>query len=118
MSPLLIVSLVLGALLACGGSFWYGTEVGADGVIASQKKTDDLVREVTAAALTGAATAIAANQPINKTIVQKVQHEVQTNTVYAECKHTAAGLRGINEALTGRPQPAGDSKLPGAVAPN
>lgn len=104
--------ILLGAALACAGAFWYGTEVGADGEIAKQKKLDDVVIAVKEAAQTGAAVAIAANQPVNKTIVQKVQHEIQTNTVYAECKHTDAGLRGINEALTGRPQPAGDSKLP------
>jgi stalled ribosome rescue protein Dom34 len=104
--------VLLGALLACGGCFWYGTEVGADSEIAKQKKLDDVVVAVTAAAQTGAAAAIAGNKPVNQTIVQKVQHEIQTNTVYAECKHTDAGMRGINEALTGRAQPAGDSKLP------
>jgi hypothetical protein len=102
----------IGAAFACAGCFWYGTEVGADGEIAKQKKLDDVVIAVKEAAQTGAAQAIAANQPINKTIVQKVQHEIQTNTVYAECKHTPGGLSGINEALTGRPQPAGDRKLP------
>ena len=104
--------LITGAVLACIGSFWYGTEVGADGEIANQKKLDDVVIAVKEAAQSGAAQAIAANQPINKTIVQKVQHEIQTNTVYAECKHTDAGLRGVNEALTGRAQPVGDRKLP------
>ena len=103
--------LLLGAALACAGAFWCGTEVGADGEIAKQKKLDDVVVAVKEAAQTGAAAAIAGNKPINQTIVQKVQHEIQTNTVYADCKHTDAGLRGINEALTGRPQPAGDSQL-------
>jgi hypothetical protein len=100
------------ALIACIGAFWYGTHVGADGEIAKQANMKEVVRQVTEAAQTGAATAIALNQPIHKTIVQKVQHEIETNTVYAECKHSDAGLRGVNEALTGRPQPARDSKLP------
>ena len=107
--------LIIGALLACAGCFWYGTEVGEDGEKAKQAAFADTVREVRDAAQAGAAQAIAANQPINKTIVQKVQHEIQTNTVYAECKHTPGGLSGINEALTGRAQPPGDSKLPGTV---
>jgi len=107
-----IIAIGLVGLLACIGSFFYGQSVGADGEIAKQKKLEDIVREVTLAADIGAAKAIAANQPVNKTIVQKVQHEIQTNTVYAECKHTPLGLSGINEALTGRPQPVGDSKLP------
>lgn len=37
MNPYLILGAVLSAILACAGSFWYGTEVGADGEIAKQK---------------------------------------------------------------------------------
>lgn len=69
---------------------------------------------MTEAAQDGAAKAIAANKPINQTIVQKVQHEIETNTVYRDCRNTPDGLFRINEALTGRAQPAGDGKLPGA----
>jgi hypothetical protein len=107
--------LMLGAALACAGSFWYGTAVGADGEIAHQKKIEDVVIQVAAAAQTGAAEAIAANQPINKTIIQKATHEVQINSVYRDCINSPDGLRSINEALTGRPQPASDSQLPGTV---
>lgn len=109
--------LILGAVLACAGSFWYGTEVGADGEIAKQKKLDDVVIAVKEAAQQGAATAIAANQPINKTIVQKVQHEIETNTVYRDCRNTVDGVLRINEALTGRADTPGNGKLPGAGAP-
>lgn len=110
--------LILGAVLACAGSFWYGTEVGADGEIANQKKLDDVVVAVEKAAQQGAAQAIAANRPRNTTIVNEVQREIQNHTVYAECRNTPAGVLGINEALTGkRAEPAGGGKLPGTVAP-
>ena len=96
--------------IAATGAFAYGA--GQDNVTAFNAKSVEIVQATREAAQTGAAQAIADKQPVNKTIVQKVQHEIQTNTVYAECKHTDAGLRGVNEALTGRPQPVGDSKLP------
>ena len=109
--------LILVAVLACAGSFWYGTGVGADSEIAKQKKLDDVVLAVKEAAQDGAAKSIAANKPINQTIVQKVQHEIETNTVYRDCRNTPDGVLRINEALTGRAQPPGDRKLPGAGAP-
>lgn len=105
--------IVIAALLACIGAFYGGTQVGANGEIAKQKKQDDIVAAVVVAAQTGAAAAIAARQPINRTIVQKATREVQTNTVYADCRNTAGQLRNINQALLGAAQPAGDSQLPG-----
>lgn len=104
--------ILIAALLVSIGAFFGGVQVGEDRQIAGQKKLDDVVRQVTEAAQTGAATAIAAQQPINRTIVQKATHEVQTNTVYADCRNTAGQLRNINQALTGQPQPTGDSQLP------
>lgn len=109
MSPWIIIA----AILACIGSFFYGQQVGGDSEIAKQKKLDDVVREVKEAAQEGAATAIAAQQPINRTIVQKATREIETNTVYRECVNTPGQLRNINAAITGQPQPAGDSQLPG-----
>lgn len=105
--------VIIVALLAVAGAFFYGEHTGAAGEIAKQKKLDDVIQKVTEAAQTGAATAIAANKPINQTIVQKATREVQTNTVYRDCLNTAGQLRNINQALTGAAQPAGDSQLPG-----
>ena len=104
--------IIIAALLAVAGAFFYGEHTGAAGEIAKQAKLDNVIQKVTEAAQTGAATAIAANKPINQTIVQKATREVQTNTVYRDCLNTAGQLRNINQALTGAAQPAGDSQLP------
>ncbi|MES2910639.1 MAG: hypothetical protein V4718_04585 [Pseudomonadota bacterium] len=104
--------LILGAVLACAGSFWYGTSVGADREVAKRAQDISLAAEVVELAQQGAAKAIAENAPINRTIVQKVQHEISTNTVYADCKHSPDSVRLINQALTGRAEPAGGGKLP------
>lgn len=106
------LAIILAGLLATVGGVFYGIDIGQTREIAKQKTTDDLVRQVTEAAQNGAATAIAANKPVNQTIVQKATREVQTNTVYRDCLNTAGQLRNINQALTGTAQPAGDSQLP------
>ena len=105
--------IIIAALLACVGAFFYGEHTGAAGEIAKQAKLDNVILKVTEAAQTAAATAIATNKPVNQTIVQKATREVQTNTVYRDCLNTAGQLRNINQALTGAAQPAGDSQLPG-----
>lgn len=108
--------LIIGALLACAGCFWYGTDVGEAQCLAKQKTINEVAKEVKEAAQQGAAAAIAANRPRNTTIVNEVQREVQTNTVYRDCRNTPDGVRSINEALTGKqPESAGGGKLSGTV---
>ena len=93
--------IIIAALLAIAGAFFYGEHTGAAGEIAKQKKLDDVIQKVTEAAQTGAATAIAANKPINQTIVQKATREVQTNTVYRDCVNSIEMINSINAALVG-----------------
>lgn len=94
------------------GGTWYGTGLGEDKEYAKRAREDAIVQKAGEAAQSAAAAAIAANKPINQTIVQKVQREIQTNTVYADCRHSPDGLRLVNQAITGRAQPAGDGQLP------
>lgn len=103
---------VLASVASMAG--YQGYTMGADAMIARQAKEDTMVRAVQDAALRGAAEAIAANRPMYKTIVQKVRHEIEKNTVYRDCKHSDEQLRNINAAITGHSssQPAGSSKLP------
>jgi hypothetical protein len=116
------VLLVLGVLWAAsvGGSFFYGRGVGVDSEVAKQATVAENLQAMRDAAMQGAAVAIAKLKPQNVTIKQEVEREIRTNTVYADCKLPAAGLRLVNEALTGErcPQPAGGGKLPetGAAA--
>jgi hypothetical protein len=118
MNPYALLALCAAWGLSIGYAGYTGIDYGKAQVIAEQAKLDEAIKKTREAAIEGAAQAIAANKPINQTIVQKVQREIQTNTVYAECRHSVDGLRGVNEALTGKPgKPAGDNKLPGVVAP-
>jgi hypothetical protein len=95
-------------------SGYAGYRAGADAIIAQNSKERGLVVAVQEQAMRGAAEAIAANRPVYKTIVQKVKHEIEKNTIYRDCKHSDDQLRDINAAITGRAsgQPAGGGKLP------
>ena len=113
MSPILLIGGLLMWVSSVGFGVWYGMDLGQDKEYAKRAREDAIVQKVSDAAQIAAATAIAANKPINQTIVQRATREVQTNTVYRDCRNTVNGLRDINQALTGADQPASDSQLPG-----
>lgn len=118
MNPWLILGAVILWVVSSGAVYVKGQSVGANRVIAEQAKVNKAIDETRAAAQQGAAAAIAANRPINNTIVQKVQHEIRTERVYSDCRVPASGLQLANQAITGRPaEPAGGGSLPSADAP-
>ncbi len=109
-----ILAAALAAILTGLGGFWYGQGVGHDQAVAKQKSADDLAEAIFDRAQAGAATAISKIEVKNVTIRQKVEREIVENVVYRECRHGPDGLRSVNEALTGRAQPAGGGQLPGS----
>lgn len=118
MNLYLTLAVVIAWGASVGGAFFYGEGLGKDAEIAGQAKISQAIQDTKAAAQQGAAEVIAALKPVNTTIVQKVQHEVQTNTVYRDCRVPADGVQLANQALTGRsPEPASGDKLPAVVAP-
>lgn len=116
MNPYLILVVVLGWGASVGGAFFYGQGVGSDGEIAKQASIDNAIQETRKAAQEGAANAIAKIKITNTTVRGKTETIVRENTVYRDCRHDPVGLSLINEALTGRVEPVGDSKLPGTDA--
>lgn len=113
MNPWLLFVIGLAWAASVVGAGYTGYGAGQDHVTAFNAKAEAIVRATREAGQQGAAAAIAGNRPRNTTVINEVQHEIQTNTVYAECKHTDAGLRGVNEALTGkRPESFGGGQLP------
>ena len=108
--------VLIAALLASVGAFFGGIHFGEAAEIAKQASMDEVVRKVKESAQQGAAEAIAANRPRNITVKQLTEREIRENTVYRDCHATAAGVRLVNEALTGRPDPAGGGELP-AIEP-
>lgn len=113
MNPLvkygIAVAVVLGALYA---AYSHGISV-AEGRQAAAELAMQQTRE---AAQQGAAEAISKIKVTNTTIRGEVQREIQTNTVYSDCRVPADGLRLANDAIQGRGAgTAGSGKLPAAV---
>lgn len=97
MNPYLIIAFLLAVLGAGAGGF----KLGADHELAAQAREDQHVERAVAAATTVSAEAIAKIKVVNTTIQNEVQHEIRTNTVYADCRNSAVGMRLINEAISG-----------------
>lgn len=108
MNPYIIIAALVGVLAAGAGGF----KLGADHEIASQAREKKHIAEAVDAANTTAGQAIAKIKPVYTTIQSEVQREIRTNTVYADCKLPADGLRLVNQALRGGAVLIGDSKLP------
>lgn len=105
--------LLLAAVGACVGAFFYGQHVGGQGAEAQAAREERIASVAREAGQQGAAEAIAKLKPRNVTIRQELEREIHTNTVYTDCRVPADGVRLANEALTGRPQPSGGGELPG-----
>lgn len=118
MNPYVLLAIVVGWCASVGGAGWYGIGLGEDRIIAKQASDDKIRQQTFDDAQRGAAAAIAANKPINNTIVQKVQHEIRTERVYADCRVPASGMQLANQAITGRPaEPASGVSVPSPDTP-
>lgn len=107
---LVAIAIALGAIV---GAFAYGVHVGKDAETATQARIDKAVQDTREAANQAAADAIAKIKITNTTIRGEVQREIQTNTIYRDCKLPADGLRIANDALAGKQAIApGSGKLP------
>lgn len=108
--------LAIGALLALIGVFGTGVATGKKWEEGRNAIEQNHIVEAVDAANAASATAIAGIKVTNQTINNKVRHEVETNTVYSDCKLTPNGLLLANSALSGTKPPSG-GELPKADAP-
>lgn len=106
--------LIIGALLALLGAFGSGVSIGRGWEEGRNAIEQNHIAEAVGAANRASAEAIAKLRPVYKTIQGEVRHEVETNTVYANCRLTPNGLQLANQALLGGAKPAGEGKLPRA----
>lgn len=109
-----MIRYAITAALAVGtvaGAFFYGQHTGVTTEKARQADVEQAITKTREAAQQAAAEAIAKIKPQNITIRQELEREIQTNTVYRDCRVPADGVRIINEAITGQPQPTGGGQL-------
>lgn len=107
MNPYLIIASLLAVMAAGAGGF----KLGIDHNKATEADKRETVAEAVDAANNASAQAISQIRVTNQTIRQEVERETHTNTVYLDCRHTPAGLSGVNAALTGA-ESSGGGKLP------
>lgn len=106
--------LIIAALLAMAGASLGSFQLGVDHQKASQIDKEQTVAEAVKAANDASAQVLATMKPTYTTIKSEVRREIQTNTVFADCKLPADSLRLVNQALNAgrRTEPAGGGKLP------
>lgn len=109
--------LLLGGGLLWLASLWAAFDFGRDVEQGTQALAERTAAAATKAATDATAEAISKIEVQRVEITQPVVREVRTNTVYAECRHTPDGVRGLNAALTGRAEPAGRGVMPAASTP-
>ena len=103
--------IIIFALLAMMGVGAGGFKLGVDHEKASQVDRQDAIADAEDAANNAWADKVASLKPTYTTIQNKVQHEIETNTVYRDCKLSPDGLQLANQALTGGAKPTSESKL-------
>lgn len=92
-----IAAVLIALIVAAGGGVRVGLKL-KQGEWDAANITDSKAREES---MQTAAKAIAAMIPAQAKNTEKVTHEVKTNTVYADCVVPAAGLRLLNDSITG-----------------
>ena len=99
MTPISWIRVAEGVFL--GLCLWFAYHLGTvvkqgewDADVVSKQKGED-------AALKAAAEAISKIKVTSEKYIQPLQTEIRTNTVYAECRHSADSLRNLNALITG-----------------
>lgn len=112
MNPYVLLGAALLALAAYGAGRWDGGRL-KEG---EQDRTQLAIEAAARDARESTAKAIASIRVQNTTIQQRLEKEVRSEPVYRDCRLTPAGVRDINEALTGSGQVADPGGVPASDA--
>lgn len=95
-------ALALAAVALVFSSGWWVRDLQADAAEAARLKAEDkgrvLMRELADTINQDTAKAIGSIRVENRTIHQKAIHEIQRDTIYADCRVPADGVRLLNDA--------------------
>lgn len=106
---------LLSGLLSFGAGIVTGIGYGEDKEYAKRAREDEVAQKIADRVLLNVAQHIANIQVTNKTIVQEITNEVQTDIRYRDFELSDGMLQRINEALTGQRRPPSDSSVPGTA---
>lgn len=99
-----ILAIILALCLVAGAGGFVGNRLKQ----AEWDRSIIVTKEAQDKALDAAAKAVAQLNITQQTIVQKVQHEVQTKTVYGDCVVPDDGSRLLNAAISNQDQSSSD----------
>lgn len=103
-------------LVSCAlvvGAFFYGQHIGKTSEALNNAEKQALIDATAAKGREAAAEEIAKIKIVNKTITQKVIHEITENPVYSDCRVPASGVHTANQAIAGQLASGGELPPPG-----
>jgi hypothetical protein len=103
MNPYVIIGIMIALIADAAVCYHKGGVDKQNEIEASQAKVEKAIQDTQEKARLGTAEAIAAIHVNQVTIQGKVEHEIETHTVYRDCVHTPDSLRLINDALENHP---------------
>ena len=95
------------------GAFFYGQHIGKTSVALDNAEKQALIDAAAAQSREAAAEEIAKIKIVNRTVNQKVIHEITENHVYSDCRVPASGVHTANQAITGQLASGGELPAPG-----
>ena len=107
---------VLVAIAFSAALFGGGLTLGIKWEAGRQAIENQHIAEAVDAANAASAEAIAKIKVTNKTVTNQLEKQIETNTVYRDCRLDAVSLQLLNQALTGS-KSSGDLQLPRIDAP-
>lgn len=111
-NPYAILAVLVLALVSHGAVGYKAYRMGENACIAEHAKLLSIELRTRDAALAAAAEAIQGIEVRNVTIRQKAETITREVPVYRDCRHTADGLRLVNQALSDAEEPATGGELP------
>lgn len=102
MNLYLVIAGAAVVLASYAGTFYVGADYGESKALARQNSTQEIVDEAVSKNNLALSDLVSKITVSNQTVYQKAIHEVRTNTVYADCRHTPSMLNAINKSITGR----------------
>jgi hypothetical protein len=108
----LALATLAGIGAAFTGTYYAGHKAGRDACEAKVLDEERVIQQIRETLDKSIAAGLANIKVENRTIMGRVEREIRTNTVYADCRHPDGVLRDINEALGHRTKPAADRVVP------
>lgn len=115
-NPYAVLIAVCVFLASVAGAYIYGRIDGKELAEAAAAREQAVAEKAASEATKAAVEAIGKIRNETRIVQGRVEREIQTRTVYADCAHDDRMLGDINQAITGRPNAGPASGVPASGA--